>query len=101
MIQNLTEAGATLPSEVQTAVNTFLSPVLAIYNNQFMQRELMFNLLAPSITFGDASLSARFDGVRAVNENQLFSYLLSDKAYFDANYDALYGDFLSLLRDEA
>ena len=101
MIQNLTEAGATLPSEVQTAVNTYLSPVLAIYNNQFMQRELIFNLLAPSITFGDASLSARFDGVRAVNENQLFSYLLSDKAYFDANYDALYGDFLSLLRDEA
>jgi hypothetical protein len=101
MIQNLTEAGATLPSEVQTAVNTYLTPLLNIYNNQFMQRELIFNLLAPGITFRDASLSARLEGVRDVNTNQLFSYLLSDKAYFDANYDALYGDFLSLLRDEA
>ena len=99
MIQNLTEAGATLPSEVQTAVNTYLTPLLNIYNNQFMQRELIFNLLAPGITFRDASLSARLEGVRDVNTNQLFSYLLSDKAYFDANYDALYGDFLNLLRD--
>jgi hypothetical protein len=101
MIQNLTEAGATLPSEVQTAVNTYLTPLLTIYNNQFMQRELIFNLLASGITFSDASLNTRLGGVRDVNTNQLFSYLLSDKAYFDANYDALYGDFLSLLRDEA
>ena len=99
MIQNLTEAGATLPSEVQTAVNTYLTPLLTIYNNQFMQRELIFNLLALGITFSDASLSTRLEGVRDVNTNQLFSYLLSDKAYFDANYDALYGDFLNLLRD--
>lgn len=100
MVQNLTEAGATLPPVVQTAVNTYLLPLLNLYNNQFMQRELIFNLLAPGITFKDQTLTTRLAGVRDVNTNQLFSYLLSDKAYFDANYDALYGDFLALLRGE-
>jgi hypothetical protein len=100
MVQNLTEAGATLPPVVQTAVNTYLLPLLNLYKNQFMQRELIFNLLAPGITFKDQTLNTRLAGVRDVNTNQLFSYLLSDKAYFDANYDALYGDFLALLRGE-
>ena len=65
-----------------------------------MQRELIFNLLAEGLVFADADNIERLAGVRSVNTNQMFSYLLSEKAYFDENYAALYADFLTLLSGE-
>ena len=98
MIQRLTEAGASLPAVVQTAVNAYLNPLITLYNNQFMQREIIFNLLAEDIVFGNVASTNRLEQIREINISQLHSYLLSDIAYYDANYAALYGTFLSRLR---
>ena len=90
------DEGVTLPSAVQSAFTSHLSPIFTRYNSTYMQRELVFKLLQ-DVTFADANDAARFDVIRVINRRQLNEYLLSDAAYFDNNYHALYGTWFDIL----
>lgn len=98
--ESLTEAGATLPTAVQTAVNTYLSPVINRYQGTYMQRELIFSLLADNLTFANPDNMVRFNTTRAINLNQLNEYLLSDVGIYDENYAALYLTWFDVLNQE-
>lgn len=95
--QSLTDEGPSVPSAVSTAITNYLSPVLSRYQNTFMQRELIFRLLEDDLNFASAANNTRFDIIRAINHNQLNEYLLSDVAYFDENYEALFATWFDLL----
>ncbi len=88
--------GVILPSEVQQAIDNFLNPVLARYQNNFMQRELIFELLEDAV-FADSANNARLQIIREINRRQLEEYLLSDSAYFDQNYANLYATWFDIL----
>ena len=95
--QSLTDEGPSVPSAVSTAVTNYLTPVLTRYQNTFMQRELIFRLLEDDLNFASEANNTRFDLIRAINYRQLDEYLLSDVAYFDENYEALYATWFDLL----
>ncbi len=95
--QSLTDEGPSVPSAVSTAVTNYLAPVLTRYQNTFMQRELIFRLLEDDLNFASEANNTRFDLIRAINYRQLDEYLLSDVAYFDENYEALYATWFDLL----
>jgi hypothetical protein len=91
--------GVVLPTEVQTAVSNYLNPILTRYNNTNMQRELIFKLLE-NATFANANGAARFNTIREINRRQINEYMLSTTGgVFDANYDALYGDWFNILEN--
>lgn len=92
-----TDEGVVLPTNVQTAINNYLTPVLTRYNNTFMQRELIFSLVA-DVDFASAQGAARFDTIRAINLRQLDEYLLSAQGVYDQNYANLYGTWFTILR---
>ena len=84
-------------TDVQTALNTYFSPVLAIYENTYMQRELIFKLL-DGITYASATNSARVDVIRNINKRQMNSYLLSTiGGVYDQNYANLYADWFTII----
>ena len=95
--QSLTDEGPSVPSAVSTAITNYLSPVLSRYQNTFMQREIIFRLLEDGLNFANEANNVRFDIIRNINNNQLNEYLLSDVAYFDENYEALYATWFDLL----
>ena len=95
--QSLTDEGPSVPSAVSTAITNYLSPVLSRYQNTFMQRELIFRLLEDDLNFASDANNTRFDIIRSINDNQLNEYLLSDVAYFDENYEALFATWFDLL----
>ena len=95
--QSLTDEGPSVPSAVSTAITNYLSPVLSRYQNTFMQREIIFRLLEDGLNFASEANNVRFDIIRNINYNQLNEYLLSDVAYFDENYEALYATWFDLL----
>ena len=95
--QSLTAEGPSVPSAVSTAITNYLSPVLSRYQNTFMQRELIFRLLEDDLNFASEANNTRFDIIRNINDNQLNEYLLSDVAYFDENYEALFATWFDLL----
>jgi len=99
LVEQKSDEGVVLPTNVQTAVNNYLQPVLTRYNGTYMQRELIF-LLLEDATFASPTAAARFEMVRDINVRQLNEYLLSDLAngVFDLNYDALYGSWFDVLR---
>ena len=99
LIEQRSDEGVVLPTNVQTAVNNYLQPVMTRYNNTFMQRELIFQLLEDA-NFASSTAAARFETVRAINVRQLNEYLLSDlnNGVFDPNYDALFGSWFDILR---
>jgi hypothetical protein len=96
LVEQKSDEGVTLPTSVQTAVNAYLQPVLARYNNTFMQREKIFSLLDDAV-FANASNKQRFDAIRAINYNQLNDYLLSPTGFYDQNYSDLYGSWFDIL----
>jgi hypothetical protein len=100
MIEKDSAEGVVLPTNVQTAVNNYLNPVLTRYNSTFMQRELVFKLLQDA-TFTNANNDVRFGVVREINRRQLSEYLLSTNpnGVNDANYGALYGTWFSILEN--
>lgn len=91
-----TDEGVVLPTVVQTAVNSYLTPVLNRYNNTYMQRELVFKLLEDA-TWGSAQGEARYEVVREINRRQMNEYLLSSIGVYDQNYDDLYGTWFAIL----
>ena len=90
------DEGVVLPTDVQTAVNNYLTPVLTRYNNTYMQRELIFKLVQ-DVDFVASTGNARFDTIRAINLRQLDEYLLSVDGVFDPNYQNLYGTWFTIL----
>jgi hypothetical protein len=100
MIEKDSAEGVVLPTNVQTAVNNYLNPVLSRYNNTFMQRELVFKLLADA-TFTVAANDVRFANVREINRRQLSEYMLSSHpdGINDPNYAALYGTWFNILEN--
>lgn len=90
------EEGVVLPTAVQTAVTSYLTPVLTRYNNTYMQRELIFKLLEEA-TYADTEGTARFEVIREINRRQLNEYLLSTTGVNDANYNNLYGSWFTIL----
>jgi hypothetical protein len=92
-----TAEGVVLPTNVQTAVNSYLTPVLTRYKNTYMQRELIF-MFVQDVTFANAQGAARFNTIRAINLRQLDEYLLSTSGVFDQNYANLYGTWFTVLR---
>ena len=62
-----------------------------------MQRELIFRLLEADLNFASEADNIRFDIIRNINGSQLNEYLLSDVAYFDENYEALFATWFDLL----
>lgn len=95
--QSLTPEGPSVPNVVSTAISNYLTPVLSRYQNTFMQRELIFRLLEDDLNFSNNANNVRFDVIRNINTNQLNEYMLSDKAYFDENYEALFATWFDLL----
>jgi hypothetical protein len=90
------DEGVVLPSAVQSAVTSYLNPVMTRYNNTYMQRELVFKLLEDA-EFASDTTNTRFNNIRNINRRQLDEYMLSDVGYFDQNYDDLYGDWFEIL----
>lgn len=88
--------GVILPSELQDAITAFLTPILVRYQNNFMQRELIFELME-DVVFADSANNARFDAIREINRRQLNEYLLSPAGIFDPNYENLYGTWFNIL----
>lgn len=84
-------------SEVQSALSAYFTPVLSIYQGNYMQRELIFRLLS-DITFADAAGATRVANIKAINRRQLVSYQLSEiGGVYDQNYANLYGDLFTIL----
>ncbi|MFA6801815.1 MAG: hypothetical protein WCR19_06865, partial [Acholeplasmataceae bacterium] len=97
LVLDQTDEGAALPTEVQTAITTYLDPVTTKYNNTYMQRELIFMLLADA-EFTDSANDQKAIASRQINIRQFNSYLLSeDGGVYDANYAALYGTWFDIL----
>ena len=98
--QSQTDEGATLPTAVQKAITTYLSPVMTRYESTFMQRELLFKIFAEKINFFNEDNHLRFDITRLINTNQLNDYLLNPSGYFDSNYSNLYGNWIEILENQ-
>ncbi len=97
LVLDKTDEGAPLPTVVDTAINAYLQPILTKYTGTYMQRELIFKLVADA-QFADSADNARLTAIRAINRRQFNSYLLSDNGgVYDANYDALYGSWFDIL----
>jgi hypothetical protein len=97
LIEQDSPEGVVLPSAVQTAVTTFLDPILTRYENTFMQRELIFMLLK-EVGFTSANNQVRFDTIREINRRQLNEYMISSgRGLFDQNYANLYADWFTIL----
>ncbi|MDO9628375.1 MAG: hypothetical protein Q7I99_00620 [Acholeplasmataceae bacterium] len=96
LTEQKSDEGVVLPPVVQTAVSSYLTPVLTRYNNTYMQRELIFKLLADA-TYADANGAARFQVIRQINRRQLNEYLLSTTGVNDVNYGNLYGTWFTIL----
>ncbi|MBU1143814.1 MAG: hypothetical protein KKH92_09265 [Firmicutes bacterium] len=90
------DEGVVLPTAVQTAVTSYLTPVLTRYNNTYMQRELIFKLLEDA-TYADNNGTARFEVIREINRRQLNEYLLSTTGVNDVNYGNLYATWFTIL----
>ncbi|MFU8792665.1 MAG: hypothetical protein ACNA7K_01435 [Acholeplasmataceae bacterium] len=90
------DEGVTLPAAVQAAFNSNLNPVFTRFNSTYMQRELVFKLLE-DVVFADTNDVNRFETIRQINRRQLSEYILSDVAYFDNNYNQLYGSWFDIL----
>ena len=98
LLGSLTDEGIELPRDVQTAINSYLQPVLNVYQGTYMQRELIFSLLEDA-EFADATDATRLDTIRAINQRQMDGYMLSENGGVnDSNYEALYGDLLDILK---
>ena len=99
LVLNATDEGAAIPSDVSTAINTYLQPVLTKYNGTYMQRELIFKLV-DGVEFADSADQSRLTTIRSINIRQFNSYLLSENGgVYDTNYDALYGSWFDILED--
>lgn len=97
LVLDATDEGAPLPSEVSTAITSYLQPVLTKYTGTYMQRELIFKLVADAV-FADSNANARLSTIREINRRQFNSYLLSDNGgVYDANFFALYGTWFDIL----
>ncbi|MBN2300046.1 MAG: hypothetical protein JXC31_02540 [Acholeplasmataceae bacterium] len=96
--ENNTDEGAVVPTVVQTSINNYLTPVLTRYEGQYMQRELIFKLMA-GVEFEDSLDMARFNTIREINMRQLNDYMNSSTGYFDQNYDDLYGSWFDILEN--
>lgn len=82
---------------VQTALTTYFTPVLTVYQGTYMQRELIFRLL-DGITFADTNDATRADMMREINRRQLATYQLSENnGLYDQNYANLYADLFTIL----
>jgi hypothetical protein len=98
LLGSLSDEGVELPTNVQTAVTSYLQPVLTVYQGTYMQRELIFSLL-DDVDFSDAADSARLDTIREINLRQMHGYMLSENGgVYDTNYEALFGGILDILK---
>lgn len=96
LVLSETDEGAALPSDVEDAINTYLSPITTMYSNTYMQRELIFKLVEGA-TFEDSAAATRLTNIRNINLSQFHNYQLSDNGVFDQNYDDLYGSWFDIL----
>ncbi|HBG33301.1 MAG TPA: hypothetical protein DDW82_06285, partial [Acholeplasmataceae bacterium] len=76
LTEQKTDEGVVLPTEVQTAITNYFTPVITRYQNTYMQRELVFKLLEDAV-FAEADGGARFLAIREINRRQLSEYMLS------------------------
>ena len=97
LTEQKSDEGVVLPTNVQTAVTNYLTPVLTRYNNTYMQRELIFSLVS-DVDFADANGASRFANIREINLRQLDEYMLSADGVFDQNYADLYGSWFTVLK---
>ncbi|QWB96394.1 hypothetical protein KHQ89_02880 [Mycoplasmatota bacterium] len=97
LVLSETDEGAPLPSDVEDAITTYLSPVTTLYSGTYMQRELIFKLVE-EVQFGSGVDSSRFTTIREINLRQFNNYQLSENGgVFDSNYDDLYGSWFDIL----
>ncbi|AUD62397.1 hypothetical protein BK010_01920 [Tenericutes bacterium MO-XQ] len=97
LLGSLSDEGVELPTNVQTAVTSYLQPVLTVYQGTYMQRELIFSLL-DDVDFSDSADGARLDTIREINLRQMHGYMLSENGgVYDTNYEALFGGILDIL----
>ncbi|MDR2822329.1 MAG: hypothetical protein LBV58_02095 [Acholeplasmatales bacterium] len=100
--EKVSDEGVVLPSVVQTAVNNYLTPILTRYENDYMDRELLFSLLSKNgLTFANSELNKRYELMLFINKSQFNEYLLStgNEGYgvYDLNYASLYADWFEIL----
>jgi hypothetical protein len=98
--ETASDEGVTLPAAVQSAVSYYFTPVLTRYQNDYMNREIVFNLLVKNgLEFVKNENTLRFAQIRQINVHQLNEYLLSTSpsGVFNQEYNGLYGSWLDIL----
>jgi len=99
IVGNEQESGASMPTSVSRAFTKHFTPIFDRYNtNSYMQREIFFKALDEiGVTLHKSDANA-FELIREVNKRQFFDYLNErPNLEFDANYEALYGDWFEIL----
>lgn len=90
-----------LPSVLQSAFTTFFNPVKTMYDNTYHQRVLFFQFVEGlgTMTFADSTKLANYIATKEINEKQFFNYLVDENNnFYDADFEALYGDWFEVLR---
>lgn len=86
---NTEEGTVTLPSSVKQALESYLSPVLTKYQNNYSKLHLLNKyLLSQNFKFMTSDNNARFDNLVLANENQFFLYSRNHEMYME-----IYGDW--------
>lgn len=90
--QSNTEEGTiTLPSNVKQALESYLSPILTKYKNNYSKLHLLNKyLLSHNFKFMTNDNKARFENLVSANENQFFLYARNHEMYME-----VYGDWFT------
>lgn len=88
---NSEEGTVTLPTNVKQALENYLNPILAKYENNFTKLHLLNKyLLSQNFKFATTDNTARFNNLVTVNENQFFLYARTHEMYME-----IYGDWFT------
>lgn len=91
---NTEEGTVTLPTNVKQALESYLNPVLAKYENNYTKLHLLNKyLVSQNFKFMTNDNKARFDNLILVNENQFFLYARTHQMYMD-----VYGDWFTTFK---
>lgn len=81
-----------LPSEVLSAVNSYLNPIKSKYNSDFMKMHLFYKLFTETdYSFANPQSLTKLEGILEVNTRQFLEYSVNDELFLD-----IYGDWFEI-----
>lgn len=88
------EGTITLPNNVKSALDNYLQPVVAKYDNNQTQLYILHKFLASqNFEFKTTENTARFDTLLRINENQFLLYAQSNEMFME-----IYGDWFTTFK---